>query len=227
MSVQSTLPPPPLPRRRGPCHTEVVPALMGRSRRHRPQAAAPDEAEAAEEVPDPQGPSTADNNNSAAADHHLVYIVYDKSGSMSHVVGYIDTELRRWEARPEKRAELHFVPFSAETCHCLTVEHMPEYMNSTNIVPAFGLVREVMAQGPSHEATVVFISDGADNDPPTVAARLREVGGPPPNVTRCALFAVAVGEGFPTGTLVDALRGWVVKVGWRGEMAVDWLMTGS
>ena len=80
-----------------------------------------------------------------------------------------------------------------------------------------------MARGPArHEASVVFISDGADNDPSTLAARLDEVGGPPDNVKRCALFVVAVGAHFPaatgsydpstgthTRTLLDALRGWI------------------
>ena len=139
---------------------------------------------------------------------HIVYVIYDKSGSMDSFIPYVDRELTKWQAREGLAARLQFIPFSDTAMLCHRVEDMPTMKRSTNIASAFSVFTHAIAKAPPHDASVVFISDGVDDMSYNIVSRLNDCfrERPPAKTRTCALFAVAVGNSFPTGTFVDALR---------------------
>lgn len=147
---------------------------------------------------------------------HAVYAVYDKSGSMGSYVNAINLELQRWEERARaSHVALRFVPFSNSAAICDRAANMPGMGGSTNIEAAFAMLCRVMAaeDGGEERATIVFISDGGDDTPTTIHRRLVSLfeRRQKPRAREVALFAVAVGDDFPTGTFVDALRMWIAE----------------
>ena len=141
-----------------------------------------------------------------------VYFVIDDSGSMQtfqHEVRKGITQMvSTTRNAPGFRYHYKYIGFSHDAVFSEELSQLPLQCSSTNIAAAFKLLnRKVVSSPVPDKYMVVFISDGADDDPMTIVDRLQKLGGiKGMQGTPTVLFTVAVCNAFPTKVVVDALR---------------------
>ena len=148
-----------------------------------------------------------------------VYFIIDDSGSMSayeRMVRSAVKEMVSVDRNTDKtKYTYHFIGFSESAVISNDIDALPFQGSSTDIVSAFNLLKghamdnrrtgQGTGQEPLTKYIIVFVSDGMDNDPSTVNARLSQLGRFTDGKVS-VLFAVAVGDGFPTKMVIESLR---------------------
>lgn len=137
-----------------------------------------------------------------------VYIVTDDSGSMGHIRESVQEGIRSLVSRQKDSSfQFRFISFSSDAFFAERIEDLPIQGGSTNIAAAFQLLNRKIVSSPlPGKYIVVFISDGSDDNNSTIVSRLQAQGGMKDLGIPSVFFTVAVGSGFPTKVVVEALR---------------------
>ncbi|KAJ2992818.1 hypothetical protein HDV02_002839 [Globomyces sp. JEL0801] len=99
----------------------------------------------------------------------------------------------------------HFISFHHDASYSDDLDKLSLTFGSTNIEGAFSLLKTKVLNLKPDIAIIVFISDGCDDKPKTIEARLNELGGIK-DICKSVLFSIAIGSKFPTSMVVDSLR---------------------
>ena len=138
-----------------------------------------------------------------------IFFIVDESGSMNNytkpireaVSSIIDTNLD-----PSNRFQV--IAFSEDVDSAPTVAGLKKPMHmGTKIAPAFkkmhALLKEIPAKRTPERVVIAFISDGKDDNEKKCLADLKAL---PSLEYDSILLTIGIGQGFPTGLVVDGLR---------------------